>query len=333
MSLIKEKLKIKNIELKSRIVMPPMATSKSTDDGYVTDALCEYYKERTAGGYLGMVITEHAYITKQGKAGKGQNSIADDKAIEGLTRLTAAIHEGCDVVVAQLNHAGSATSTDITKTELVSASAVDNPGKNPTLPNVIPKALSKDEIIKIQDEFVSAAVRAKKAGYDAVEIHSAHGYLLNQFFSPLTNKRDDEYGPQSIENRTRFQVEVYRKIRKELGEDFPIFIRLGGCDYMDGGSTIEDAAEAAKIFEREGIDLIDLSGGMCRYQRPDNKEPGYFSDMSQAVKQAVKIPVLVTGGVTTADEAEELLKENKADLIGVGRAILKDADWAKSNIG
>ena len=331
MSLIKESLKIKNIELKSRIVMPPMATAKSTDDGYVTDALCEYYKERTAGGYLGMVITEHAYISKQGKAGKGQNSIAEDEVIEGLSKLTAAIHEGCNVVAAQLNHAGSATSKEITGMELVSASAVENPGKNPTLPNAIPRELSKDEILKIQDEFVMAASRAKKAGYDAVEIHSAHGYLLNQFFSPLTNKREDEYGPQSIENRTRFQVEVYRKIRKELGDDFPIFIRLGGCDYMEGGSTIDDAVNAAKIFEREGIDLIDLSGGMCRYQRADNKDPGYFSDMSQAVKSAVSIPVLVTGGVTTAGEAEMLLKENKADLIGVGRAILKDADWAQKN--
>ncbi len=333
MSLINEKLKIKNIELKCRIIMPPMATAKSTDDGYVTDALCEYYKERTAGGYLGMVITEHAYITKQGKAGKGQNSIADDEAVEGLSRLTAAIHEGCNVVVAQLNHAGSATSKETTEMELVSASAVDNPGKSPSLPNAVPKELSKDEIIKIQDEFVKAAFRAKKAGYDAVEIHSAHGYLLNQFFSPLTNKRVDEYGPQSIENRTRFQVEVYRKIRKELGEDFPIFIRLGGCDYMEGGSTIDDAVNAAKIFEKEGIDLIDLSGGMCRYQRADNKEPGYFSDMSKAVKAAVKTPVLVTGGVTTVKEAETLLKENKADLIGVGRAILKDANWARNNIG
>ncbi len=333
MSLIKESLKIKNIELKSRIVMPPMATAKSTDDGYVTDALCEYYKERTAGGYLGMVITEHAYITKQGKAGKGQNSIADDEAVEGLSRLTAAIHEGCNVVAAQLNHAGSATSIEATGMELVSASAVENPGKKPGLSSCIPKELSKDEILKIQDEFVRAAQRAKKAGYDAVEIHSAHGYLLNQFFSPLTNKRDDEYGPQSIENRTRFQVEVYRKIRKELGEDFPIFIRLGGCDYTEGGSTIEDAVNAAKIFEREGIDLIDLTGGMCRYQRADNNEPGYFSDMSKAVKEAVSIPVLVTGGVTTASEAEALLEGNKADLIGVGRAILKDADWARINLG
>lgn len=333
MSLIKEPIMIKGRKISSRVVMPPMATAKSTLDGYVTEDLCRYYEDRTAGGYLGIVITEHSYITQQGKAGNGQMSLADDNAVEGLKQLTETIHKGCGFVVAQLNHAGSSTSMDITGMPIVSASAVENPGKKAGLPVAIPEELSKEEIQKIQEEFVNAAVRAKKAGYDAVEIHSAHGYLLNQFFSPLTNKRSDEYGPQSIENRTRFQVEVYRKIREAVGNDYPVFIRLGGCDYLPGGSTIEDAVEASLIFEKEGIDIIDLTGGMCRYERPDNKEPGYFSDMSAEVKKAVKVPVLVTGGITTAQQAEEILKENRADLVGVGRAILKDPAWAEKYLG
>lgn len=331
--LLKEKLIAKNIELKNRLVMPPMATAKSGANGEVTEALCEYYKSKTSGGYIGLVITEHAFYTQQGKAGSGQVSFASDDKIEGLKKLVEAIHEGGAKVAAQLNHAGSATNSGVTGMPVVSASAVINPGMKAGVAAEMPKELTIEEIHELQDKFAAAAVRAKEAGYDAVEIHSAHGYLLNQFFSPLTNKRTDEYGPQSIENRVRFQVETYRKTRQALGDDYPIFIRLGGCDYMEGGSTIEDAVEACKIFEKEGINLIDLTGGMCRYMRPDCSEPGYFSDMSAAVKKVVSVPVLVTGGITTAEQAEKLLEEGAADLIGVGRAIMKDSDWAKKNIG
>ena len=330
--MLKDSLKIKNIVFSNRLVMPPMATAKSGPDGDVTDDLCEYYKNRAAGGYIGTIITEHSYYCQQGKASAGQVSFASDDKIEGLKKLVNVIHEGGAKVIAQLNHAGSATTSTVTGMPVVSASAVINPGIKPGTTPEMPVELTKEEISEIQDKFVEAALRAKAAGYDGVEIHSAHGYLLNQFYSPLTNKRTDEYGPQSVENRTRFAVEMYRKARKALGEDYLIFIRLGGCDYMEGGSTIEDAVEAAKIFEKEGIDLIDISGGMCRYLRSDNSEPGYFSDMSLAVKKAVSVPVILTGGITTAGQAEKLLEEGAADLIGVGRAMMKDAEWAAKNM-
>lgn len=330
--MLKESIKIKNMELPNRLVMPPMATAKSGPDGEVTDALCEYYKSKTSGGYIGLVITEHSFYTQQGKASAGQVSFASDDKIEGLKKLVAAVHEGGAKVVAQINHAGSATTSAVTGMPVVSASAVINPGVKAGTVAEMPADLSKEEIIELEDLFVKAAVRAKKAGYDAVEIHSAHGYLMNQFLSPITNKRTDEYGSQSIENRIRFQVETYRKTREALGDDYPIFIRLGGCDYMEGGSTIEDAVEACKLLEKEGIDLIDLSGGMCRYMRQDNSEPGYFSDMSSAVKKAVSVPVILTGGITTAEQAEGLLQNGAADLIGVGRAIMKDSDWARKNM-
>jgi NADPH2 dehydrogenase len=330
--MLKDSLKIKNTVFSNRLVMPPMATAKSGPDGDVTDDLCEYYKSRAAGGYIGTIITEHSYYCQQGKASAGQVSFASDDKIDGLKKLVNAIHEGGAKVIAQLNHAGSATTSAATGMPVVSASAVINPGIKPGTTPEMPVELTKEEISEIQDKFVEAALRAKAAGYDGVEIHSAHGYLLNQFYSPLTNKRTDEYGPQSVENRTRFAVEMYRKARKALGEDYLIFIRLGGCDYMEGGSTIEDAVEAAKIFEKEGIDLIDISGGMCRYLRSDNSEPGYFSDMSLAVKKAVSVPVILTGGITTAGQAEKLLEEGAADLIGVGRAMMKDAEWAAKNM-
>lgn len=143
-------------------------------------------------------------------------------------------------------------------------------------------------------------------------------------------QRIDEYGIDTMENRTRFHVEVIRAVRAAVGNDYPVAIRLGGCDYREGGSTVEDCVEACRIFEKEGVDLLDITGGLFGYVRLGHKEPGYFKEMSAAVKKAVNIPVLVTGGVKTMEVAEELLKEECADLIGVGRAIFKDALWAES---
>ena len=330
--MLKESIKIKNKIIKNRLVMPPMATAKAGANGEVSEALCSYYKEMAAGGYIGTVITEHSFYCQQGKASAGQISFASDDNIDGLKKIVSGIHEGGAIAVAQLNHAGSATTSAVTGMPIVAPSAVINPGVKPGTTPEMPVELTKAQITELQDLFVDAAVRAKKAGYDAVEIHSAHGYLLNQFYSPLTNKRTDEYGSQSIENRIRFQVEMYRKARAVLGDDYLIFIRLGGCDYMEGGSTIEDAVSACKILEKEGIDVIDLSGGMCRYMRPDNSDPGYFADMSTAVKKAVSVPVILTGGITSASQAEKLLEAKAADMIGVGRAMMKDHEWAKKNM-
>ena len=134
----------------------------------------------------------------------------------------------------------------------------------------------------------------------------------------------------SLENRLRIHREIIRGIRKRLGEDYPIAVRLGGCDHMAGGNTVEDAAQACRILEAEGVALLDISGGMCRYIRKDTTEFGYFADTSVAVKRRVKTPVLLTGGITAAEQAEALLQRGAADLIGVGRALLKDADWART---
>ena len=192
----------------------------------------------------------------------------------------------------------------------------------------VPHELTKAEIRKITDDFAQAARRAKEAGFDGVEIHSAHGYLLNQFYSPLTNKRKDEYGNDTIENRVRFHIEVIRAIKETVGAAYPVAIRFGGCDYQEGGSTVADCVEACRWFEKEGVDLLDITGGLFGYMRQGHTEPGYFKDMSQAVKKAVHIPVLLTGGIKTVRDGDQLLKEEDADLIGVGRAIFKDAKWA-----
>ena len=167
-----------------------------------------------------------------------------------------------------------------------------------------------------------------QAGYDGAEIHAAHGYLLNQFYSPLTNHRSDAYGG-TLENRLRLLREVIRAVRKAVGPEYPLSVLLGGCDYAEGGNTIRDAAVAAKILCGEDIQLLSISGGMNRYTLPGHTEPGYFAEMSRAVKQAASVPVMVAGGVRTLADAQRLVEEGAADLIGVGRMLMKDPDWEK----
>lgn len=328
---LKDPVSMRNLTLTNRLVMPPMATNKS-NGGIVTDALCQHYEARARGGYIGLIITEHSYVDVQGKASPQQISIASDEVVEGLHLLTDAVHHvGSTKIIAQLNHAGAAADLVGTGLTTVGASAIviQHPWKK-NLP--VPHELTKSEITDIAGKFASAAGRAKKAGYDGVEIHSAHGYLLNQFYSPLANKRHDEYGADSVENRTRFHVQVIQAVRQAVGSDFTVAVRLGGADFLEGGSTIADSVAAAQVFERAGIDLLDMSGGMCGFERADKNGPGYFSDMTAAVKKAVSIPVILTGGITTREAAEQLLQDQAADLIGVGRALLQDSLWGQKNM-
>lgn len=169
---------------------------------------------------------------------------------------------------------------------------------------------------------------SRKQATTGVEIHAAHGYLLNQFLSPLTNFRTDAYGPQSIENRARIIVDTVEKVRAAVG-NFPVSVRLGGCDYTDSGSTLTDAAAAASLIEAAGADMLSFSGGFNIYMRPGHREPGWFSDQSLVVKTEVTIPVMLTGGVRTPEDAEKLLEAGAADIIGVGRAVLRNPYWGQ----
>lgn len=325
MNIINTPIHIKNTELHNRLVMPPMATAKAEDNGGVSEQLCEYYAEKSNGGYIGLIITEHSYISPEGKASRGQLSIADDSDVDGLKKLVLSVHQNNTKVMAQINHAGGAAIREITVYEPVSASAVKIP--RPTATD-IPREMNRMDIEKVIEDFARAAGRAKEAGYDGVEIHSAHGYLLNQFYSPLTNKRNDEYTGSSIQGRIKLHLEVISAVRKVVGNDYPIALRLGASDYTEGGSTLEDSVYAAKEFEKAGVDLLDISGGFCGYVVPGVKEQGYFSDLTEAIKNNVNIPVILTGGIVDIGAAEALLNNNKADLIGVGRAILNDSEWA-----
>lgn len=323
MSQLLAPLKIRDLTINNRLVMPPMATSKSDLDGRVNMEILEYYDEKTRGGYIGLVIIEHSFITQQGKAKMKQLSVASDAAIEKLSELARIISKNGSKAIMQINHAGSASTTNATGCEAVGPSAVANPRTGG-----IPRELSRAEINELVRQFADASLRVKKAGFDGVEIHSAHGYLLNQFFSPLSNRRTDEYGGD-VQGRIRIHLEVIKAVRDAVGDSFPIFLRLGASDYRDDGTTIEDSKIAAREFERAGVDVLDVSGGFCGYIVPGLTGQGYFSPLTAALKEVVSIPVILTGGITEVEAAEQLLSEGKADLIGVGRAIYKDSEWAQ----
>lgn len=327
MSYLLEPLAVGTLALKNRLVMPPMATSKAAPDDSVSQALIDYYAEKSRGGHIGLVITEHCFIAKQGQNRAGQPSVADDSKVDGLARLADVIHANGSKAVMQISHAGGAASAAVTGFDVVAPSNIPSP----VGPGEIPRPLTAEEIRDIVIRFAEAAVRVQRAGFDGVELHCAHGYLLDQFFSPMTNKRTDEYGGD-VHGRIRLTLEVVSAVREAVGSGFPLLVRLGAADYVEGGNTIADAEVAAVALEAAGVDMLDITGGVTGYIRPGHDEPGYFAELSGAVKRVTTIPVILTGGITEPEHAEALLASGSADLIGVGRAILKDSDWARHAI-
>jgi len=325
MTHLQQPLTTGRLPLHNRLVMPPMATSKAEPDGRVSQALLDYYDEKSRGGAIGLVIIEHSYISRQGQNRVAQPSVAHDGVIDGLSRLAEVIHRNGSKTALQINHVGGSPAEALPGIERVAPSDV------PDLlePDVLKaRAMTLGEIAAIPGQFAAAARRAKAAGFDGVEIHSAHGYLLNQFFSPLTNRRTDAYGGD-VHGRIKLHLEVIAAVREAVGAEFPVLLRLGAADYLEGGSRVADSVIAAVAFEAAGVDMLDITGGLTGYIRPGHVEPGYFAELSRPIKEAVSIPVILTGGVTEPEHAERLLADGAADLIGVGRAILKDSGWAQ----
>ncbi len=317
--MLKETIKVNGLVLRNRIVMPPMATGKA-DRGAPDDDLTAYYAD-CAGG-TALIIVEHEYVSPEGMAHGTQLSMADDALIPAYRKLTDAVHARGAAVFAQLSHAGAKEKDSGLPAISPSGIALSDREKAPGV-------MTTEDIARVKESFAAAALRAKAAGFDGVEIHSAHGYLLNQFYSPLTNRRTDDYNGQTLEGRTRLHAEILRAVRAAVGAGYPVAIRFGACDYTEGGSRIGEIPVASRIFAEAGADLLDISGGLNGFTIPGRTEAGWFAELSTPAKNSVQIPVLLTGGVTTAREAETLLRENAADLIGVGRAMLKDHAWAE----
>jgi NADPH2 dehydrogenase len=311
-------LKIKGITLRNRIVMPPMQSGRASLKGEVTSRVINFYSRRSA--WLGLPIVEHAYVSASGKIGPKQLGIYDDSLISGLEKLASAIHSVGAPAIVQISHAGGVANKKIIGTTPAGPSAT---GKT--------RMLEKSELPLIAEEYALAAERAVKSGFDGVELHGAHGYLLNQFFTPLLNKRDDEFGG-SLENRMRFPLLVVEKVKRCLSGKVLLY-RVGSDDLAPMGTKMEDAVEFALKLEASGVDILDVSGGMCGSEPKQLRQiQGYFVPQAQQIKKVVKVPVIGVGGIVEAEFADKLVREGCVDLVAVGRALWHDAEWAKKAV-
>jgi len=314
---------IGSLKIKNRIVMPPMATNFANPDGSVNDRQIAYYVKRVKGG-VGYVTLEHTGVLKQGKASPNMALLDSDQKIPYLTKLIKAVHQEGGKIVIQINHAGRQTSSSITGAPIVAPSAIPCPVRKE-----IPQALSPEEIQEIVEAFGQAARRVKEAGADGVEIHMAHGYLLCQFLSPYSNQRHDVYGG-SGEKRMRMPLEVLGTVRRIVGSDFPVICRLSADEYVEGGLKLDESKEIAKTLEKNGANALHISACVAASvylnHPPYYAEEGIFAHLAQGIKSVVKIPVIAVGRIRTPQLANQILEENKADLISMGRALIADPE-------
>jgi len=314
------------MEVQNRIVMPPMTANFAGVTGAVTRRLIDYYLERARGG-VGLIIVEATCIDSPiGKLDDAlQLCIDHDKFMAGLNDLSEAVHEYDVKASLQLHHAGRQTNLVTTEgRQPVSASEVYC-----TATNVKPRALTIREIEEIVEKYAQAARRAKIAGFDAVEMHAAHGYLIEQFLSTATNKRTDRYGGD-LNGRMKFALEILERTRELVGRDFPIMFRLSGDEYLESGLTLNDTKVIAIGLEKAGVDCLDISAGTYDSpQRGHSTQPmaiprGFMVHLAKGIKEVVDVPVITVGRINDPTLAEEIIRDGKADLVAMGRALFAD---------
>jgi 2,4-dienoyl-CoA reductase-like NADH-dependent reductase (Old Yellow Enzyme family) len=302
----------------NRIVMPPLVVRKAGEDGMVTPALLRHYGETKGPG---LVVVEASAVSPEGKLDKYQIGIFEDRSIEGLASLARTIHDNGSLAAIQIHHAGCNTSA-----EAVGGRELLAPSDFSTKRGAA-RALTEEEIGRIISDFVSAARRARMAGFDAVEVHGAHGYLCSQFLSPLMNRRTDAWGG-SLENRARFLRTVLVGIRAEE-PGFPAYCRLGVVDGEPGGLPLVEGIQTAKWLEEDGVPLIHVSSGIGAVPAvaPEGSPYSNRFHLGMMVKKAIGVPVICIGEIRMPEQAEAALAAEAADLVAVGRGLLVDPQW------
>jgi len=315
-----EPIEIGGVRVKNRIVMPAGETHFEAPDGGVTDRLLEFYRERARGG-VGLAIVGLAKIEGHFMGGLAAH---DDKYIPDLAKVANIFHQHDVKCALQLGHPGRYEVSFDPSRQPVAPSPIPPP----IFTKRVPKELTKQEILQIEEEFAQAAVRAKEAGFDAVELLSGAGYLIAQFFSPATNKRADEYGG-SLENRARFAVEIIQRIKEKCGTSYPVLIRVAGDEFIEGGNTINEMKRIAKVLEDAGIAAINVMAGWHESPRPLTTmlvPRGGFAYLSAEIKKVVSVPVIIAHRINDPFTAEKILREGMADMVAMFRALLADPE-------
>lgn len=315
---------IGSLRLSNRFVRSATWAGMASDDGACTPKLMEL-KSSLARGGVGLIITGHAYVRPDGQAGPWQLGVHKDDLIPGLRNMTDLVHREGGKIVMQMSHAGFFSHPKLTGKTPLAPSIVEGFAKSPR------NELTLEDIQGIVDAFGKAALRAKQAGFDGIQLHAAHGYLLSQFLSPAFNKRTDSYGG-SIENRARALMEVLETVRKAVGKDYPVLVKINSQDYLDGGLGLEDSVQVGIMLADAGIDAIELSGGtMASGDRNPNfkkvlseEQEAYFRDAAKAFKMKIDVPIILVGGIRSYHLAEKIRTDGLADYISLCRPLIRE---------
>ena len=323
-----EKTILKNINMKNRFIRAALWENLADNKGHITPELFKIYEELAEGG-VSTIITGYAFVTKDEQPNPGMMGIYDDSFIEEYRVLTDMVHKNDANIIMQLAYGGSQTGLTPPSKVILGPSAIEN-----KVSKVTPKEATKDDIKFLIKSFANAALRVKKSGFDGVEIHIAHGYLLSQFLSPYYNQRTDEYGG-SIDNRGKILFEIYEAIRKSVGIDYPVLIKINSEDFMEDGLTAEDSIYISKKLANLGVDAIEVSGGtfsdpnvinnnlfFSRTKLPFGKDrESYFKEHAAKLAEEVNVPVILVGGNRHLDVMEDILNNTKIQYFSFGRPL------------
>ena len=319
---------IPGLATRNRVVVPPMASGTADPQGFVTEKTLDHYKRLTSTG-AGIVFVEYSYIQKSGKSEPKQLGIDESEKLGGLKKLAKLIHEGGALAGMQITHCGGKSEPQFTGGELLGPSALAVPAKDRSLG--VMRALAVDEIVSMIEAFYRAATLAYQAGFDIVELHCAHGYGLNQWLSPLTNKRQDQYGGSCIK-RFRIVGEIIERIRGSFPNKI-LAARIPGQDHFSEGLTLDDGTEIARSMESLGVNLIDVSSGIGGWRRPGNRDgEGYLVPDSEYIKKSLSIPVIGVGGIKTSTYVNHGIRNHLFDLAAIGRGFLEDPQLMKTSL-
>lgn len=316
-------LSIGSLTVKNRIVFPPMSTKFAAADGTVTERMQNYYETRAKGG-IGLVTLEATYIHPSGNSFTRGLGLSDDRHIPSMRNMVSRMKKHGAAVSIQLQHGGRAANPAASGQAVLVVSQI--PGLTPYSDC---RELTEEDIAMLISCWGDAAVRAREAGIDAVELHGAHGYLISQFFSPYTNRREDRWGG-SLENRMRFALEVYREVRRRVGDDYPVLYRMSAEEGLPGGITLEDSQKLAKALVAEGCNGLHVSIGLRETNFMVSPPPcvpvACNADLSQSIRESINasVPVIVAGRIANENVAEQILQEEKADMVAMGRALIAD---------
>ncbi len=328
MKKIFEEAELGQIRIPNRIVRSATWENLATEEGHLTESLKEVYR-KIAAGRVGLIITGYANIVKEEKPNPGMMGIYDDTFVSEYKELTDMVHADGSKIVLQVAYGGTKTTYQVGERVIYAPSEVPE-----VTTNVQGKPMTLEEIEYIEEAFAQAARRSKESGFDAVEIHAAHTYLINQFLSPYYNRRDDEYGG-SLENRMRFLVEIYHKMREQVGAEYPILVKLTATDFLDGGLSFEETRLICKELERLGVDAIELSGNIHgkaktmvgqEFDGYPISEEGFFVEFAKVIGEDVKIPVMTVGGFKDIAKMEEILNNSEIEFFGICRPLLAEPE-------